>query len=112
MYTKELEEAIDFLYNFDSYSEYQKNLRIIFNALDFNLVRIDSLKESLDVMTNLYGNEVNKTRDLTEWLLGEKYINVDETSDNMTEEFEREHRWELSRNCFINKVVKHLEELK
>lgn len=76
---------------------------------DYNLIRIDSLKESLNVMMNLYGNEVNKNRNLTEWLLGEKYTNVDETSDNMTEEFEREHRWELSRNCFINKVVKHLD---
>lgn len=50
--------------------------------------------------------------ELIEWLSGEKYTNVDETSDNMTEEFEREHQWELSRNCFINKVIKHLEQLK
>lgn len=50
--------------------------------------------------------------ELIEWLSGEKYTNVDETSDNMTEEFEREHQWELSRNCFINKVIKYLEQFK
>lgn len=50
--------------------------------------------------------------ELIEWLRGEKYTSVDEDSLNMTEEFEREHQWELSRNCFINKVIKHLEQFK
>jgi len=50
--------------------------------------------------------------ELIEWLSGEKYTNVDETSDSMTEEFEREHQWELSRNSFINKVIKYLEQFK
>ena len=49
---------------------------------------------------------------LISWLNDQKYINVDETSDNMTEEFEREHQWELSRNCFINKMIKKLKEFK
>lgn len=48
---------------------------------------------------------------LIEWLSNEKYTSVDETSDNMTEEFEKEHQWELSRNCFINKVIRHLEQI-
>lgn len=49
---------------------------------------------------------------LISWLNDQKYINIDETSDDMTEEFEKEHQWELSRNCFINKMIKKLEELK
>jgi hypothetical protein len=54
MNTKELQEAIEFLCNFDSYSEYQSNLTIVLDALDFAMVRIDSLKESLDVLTKQY----------------------------------------------------------
>jgi hypothetical protein len=53
---------------------------------------------------------VNK-QELIDWLLGEKYIYVDENSTEMTDEFEKQHKWELSRNCFINKVIKHLTEL-
>lgn len=48
---------------------------------------------------------------LISWLNDQKYANVDETSDDMTEEFEREHLWELSRNCFINNMIRKLEEL-
>lgn len=48
---------------------------------------------------------------LISWLNDQKYTNVDETSGNMTEEFEREHQWELSRNCFINKMIKKLKEV-
>ena len=47
---------------------------------------------------------------LCSWLEDQKY-NIDETSDNMTETFEKEHQWELSRNCFISKMIKLLEEL-
>lgn len=54
MVTKELQEAIEFLCNFDTYSEYQKNLNIVLDALDFAMVRVDSLKENLDVLTKLY----------------------------------------------------------
>lgn len=54
MRTKELQEAIEFLCNFDTYSEYQKNLNIVLDSLDFALVRVDSLKESLDVLTKRY----------------------------------------------------------
>ena len=48
--TKELQEAVEFLCNFSSYSEYQKNLIIVLDELDFAMVRVDSLKESLDVL--------------------------------------------------------------
>jgi hypothetical protein len=47
---------------------------------------------------------------LISWLKDQKY-NIDETSDSMTEAFEKEHQWELSRNCFINKMIKQLEEI-
>ena len=43
--------------------------------------------------------------ELTEYLLSQKYLGVDENSTEMTEEYEREHAWQLSRNCFINKVI-------
>ena len=47
-------------------------------------------------------------QELIEWLQGQKYISVDENSTDMTEEFEKQHQWELSRNCFINKVIRYL----
>lgn len=82
--------------------------------------------EDIDKDANEYIEEIKKTGiigvrkgtplvsipELIEWLSGEKYANVDETSADMTEEFERKHQWELSRNCFINKVIKHLEQFK
>lgn len=46
---------------------------------------------------------------LIEWLLGKKYIVIDENSTEMTEEFEKNHQWELSRNCFINNIIKFIE---
>lgn len=55
--------------------------------------------------------EITNKTELIGWLLGEKYITVDENSDNMTEEFEKQHQWELSRNCFINKVIKYIEQM-
>lgn len=49
---------------------------------------------------------------LIEFLKGEKYILVDETSTDMTTEYEKNHAWELSRNTFINSVIKEIENLK
>lgn len=48
--------------------------------------------------------------ELIQYLKGKKYL-IDETSCNMTEEFEKEHQWELSRNAMINKTLKKIEEL-
>lgn len=48
--------------------------------------------------------------ELMQYLKGKKYL-IDETSCNMTEEFEKEHQWELSRNIMINKTLKKIEEL-
>ena len=47
---------------------------------------------------------------LLEWLRGQKYL-INEYSDTMTEDFECEHRWELSRNIMIDKVIKKIFEL-
>lgn len=47
---------------------------------------------------------------LISWLGDQKY-RIDETNEEMTEKFEKEYQWELSRNCFINKMIKQLEEL-
>ena len=47
---------------------------------------------------------------LCSWLEDQKY-RIDENSETMTEAFEKEHQRELSRNCFINKMIKLLEEL-
>jgi hypothetical protein len=49
---------------------------------------------------------------LIEFLQGKKYIHVDENSTEMTERYEREHAWELSRNAFINSVIKEIEQMK
>ena len=48
-------------------------------------------------------------KELIDWLKGEKYI-IDKPSDSMTENFEKEHLWELSRNRMIDKTIKKIEE--
>lgn len=49
-------------------------------------------------------------KQLIKWLLGKKYIAVNENSTEMTEEFEAKHKWELSRNSFINKTIDYINE--
>lgn len=66
---------------------------------------------STGIMGKWEGTPVIEIDYLISWLNDQKYINVDETSDNMTEEFEREHQWELSRNYFINKMIRKLKEV-
>ena len=73
-------------------------------------------RHHLNNSKNSYSTEIKtiptiNIPDLIEWLMQEKY-NIDENSDDMSEEFEREHKWELSRNCFINKIIKYIERLK
>ena len=55
-------------------------------------------------------NDLISRKGLVEWLLSNRYIRVNEDSTEMTEEYEKEHSWELSRNTFINKAVKHIKE--
>ena len=55
-------------------------------------------------------NGNKKLLELIEWLKGEKYL-IDENSTTMTEEFEKDHKWELSRNRMINKTISKIEEM-
>ena len=48
--------------------------------------------------------------ELIQYLKGQKYL-IDENSCIMTEEFEKEHQWQISRNVMINKTLKKIEEL-
>ena len=68
-------------------------------------------KEYNNITTAKCTDPVISIRALISWLEDQKYNNIDEASDTMTEEFEKEHQWELSRNCFINKMIKKLNEL-
>jgi len=54
--------------------------------------------------------EREKLLSLLKWLMSEKYL-IDENSDTMTEEFETKHKWELSRNCMIDKTINKIGEL-
>lgn len=86
--------------------------------IDFSHLSDEEVKRMVDELnkTGIIGawdsTPVISIPALISWLNDQKYTNIDETSDDMTEEFEREHRWELSRNCFINKMIRQLEELK
>lgn len=97
---------------FDCYEEREPFI------IDFGHLSDEEVKRMVDEMskTGIIGawdsTPVISIPALISWLNDQKYTNIDETSDDMTEEFEREHRWELSRNCFINKMIKQLEELK
>lgn len=48
--------------------------------------------------------------ELIKWLQSEKYL-INNNSDTMTEEFEKEYAWELSRNRMIDKTIQKIEEL-
>ena len=49
--------------------------------------------------------------ELIEWLNGERYL-IDHKSTTMSEEFEKNHQWELSRNRTIDKTIQKILELK
>ena len=51
-----------------------------------------------------------KLIELIKWLQGEKYL-IDNHSTTMTEEFEREYKWELSRNRMIDKTTQKILDL-
>lgn len=58
---------------------------------------------------NFMGKDV-KIIELIKWLQGERYL-INHKSDTMTEEFEKEHAWELSRNRMIDKTIQKIKEL-
>lgn len=49
--------------------------------------------------------------ELIEWLNGERYL-INHKSTTMSEEFEKNHQWELSRNRMIDKTIQKILELK
>ena len=52
----------------------------------------------------IYGiKNIKKLNRLIDWLNSEKYL-INEHSTTMTDEFEKSHKWELSRNVMINKM--------
>lgn len=55
-------------------------------------------------------NDNKPLSELVEWLKGERYI-IRCNPDEMTEEFEKEHLWELSRNRMIDKTIRKIMEL-
>lgn len=68
--------------------------------------------ENVGIIGKFVGIPIIEIPALISWLNDQKYINVDETNDNMTEEFKKDHQWELSRNSFINNMIRKLEEIK
>ena len=73
------------------------------NLIAKNKVYTPSMKEVVA--------EFNKTdnNELIEWLKDNKYL-IDEKSETATEEFEKKHQWELSRNMMINKTITYIQE--
>ena len=51
-----------------------------------------------------------KMVELVKWLMAERYL-IDDKSDTMTEQFEKEHQWELSKNRMIDKTIQKIVEL-
>lgn len=70
-----------------------------------NVSKLEQVKYAIDQINN----GCNFSKDLIEWLKGEKYI-IRCEQDNMSEEFEKEHAWELSRNRMIDKTINKINE--
>ena len=73
------------------------------NLIAKNKVYTPSMKEVVAEFNETDNNE------LIEWLKGNKYL-IDEKSETATEEFEKKHQWELSRNMMINKTITYIQE--
>lgn len=58
--TNRLSEAYNFLYDFDSYSEYQENLKLVLDTLDFALTQWDSKRESYNHLWDQYCDLLGK----------------------------------------------------
>ena len=48
--------------------------------------------------------------ELIDWLIGERYL-LNEYKCAMSEEYENDHKWELSRNRMIDKTIEKIKEL-
>ena len=52
--TDELVNACDFLLDFDTYNEYQENLKIALDTLDFALTQLDSVRDNYRYLWDKY----------------------------------------------------------
>ena len=57
---KRLQDAMNFLYDFDDGEEYQKELGVVLDTLNFSLVRVKSLRENLEVLQNIYIDKIRQ----------------------------------------------------
>lgn len=90
--------------NFDEY--FHKTYDCIKESIKhMNISKLEQVKYAIDQINN----GCNFSKDLIEWLKGEKYI-IRREQDNMSDEFEKEHAWELSRNRMIDKTINKINE--
>ena len=54
--------------------------------------------------------EKQRMVELVKWLQSERYL-INNKSDTITEKFEKDHQWELSRNRMIDKTIQKIVEL-
>lgn len=57
---KRLQDAMNFLYDFDDGEEYQRELGVVLDALNFSLVRVNSLRENLEILQNIYVDKIRQ----------------------------------------------------
>lgn len=57
---KRLQDAMNFLYDFDDGEEYQRELGVVLDALNFSLVRVASLRENLEILQNIYVDKIRQ----------------------------------------------------
>lgn len=72
-----------------------------------NIISVKEYYRKTQEIESKISIDVYKTR-LIKWLDSQKYVNVDVTDHSMTETFEKEHKWEISRNCFIDKAINYI----
>lgn len=75
------------------------------NLLDVLEMVVDCVCAGMARSGDVYPIEINDD------ILNKALSNTIELIKNMTEEFEKEHRHELSTNIFINKTIKKIKEI-
>lgn len=108
---------------------YDELIECIYSCKGFNGITDNGWETFLPIL-NIDGVEFVEQKGLTmsqdkliEWLLGERYIcwkdgksyiygSNDMPDEFCTEQFEKEHQWEFSRNRMIEKTIGYLSEIK